>query len=171
MSNDTPPESSSQPAPTPTPAPAPAAAPPFDALFTLLTNTTTGSTVHPTVQYLFADDDTSVLSAPPPRALVVDLAPSPDGTRWSVAWASSLSPDFALTSCRTAVQHDDDDKSPVLRLEGVEREPVQPASLPGEASSALADEFRRRIAVLGKVVAEGGKRRQLAGRGDEQPPA
>ncbi|KAK2601661.1 hypothetical protein QQS21_004812 [Conoideocrella luteorostrata] len=174
---------------------APSYPPPFEPFFTLLTNTTTGSTIHPRVQYLFSDDDTSILANNPDRdpdhrALVVDLAPAPDNTSWSVSWASSLSPDFALTSSHVAVQHDDnnnDDKSTMLRLEGVERDAVEssrggsrggsrPASLPSSASGAalgtpgapgrvdldsLAEEFKRRLGVLKKVVGESEKRRQI----------
>lgn len=61
----------------------------------------------------------------------------------------------------------------MLRVEGVEREPVEmrPDSLPSSGSGAiggedvdvLADDFRRRMGVLKKVVDEGEKRRALVG--------
>lgn len=173
-------------------------APPFEPLFTLLTNTTTGSTVHPRVQYLFSDDDTSILSNPPleddnngsgegdggggdaqglHRTVVVDLVPTADNTGWAVSWASSLSPSFAITNSDLGVQQGDGgdgDGSLMLRLEGVDREPVEfrPDSLPSSGSGALgrddvdslADEFRRRMGVLKKVVGESEKRRDALAR-------
>lgn len=163
------------------------ASPAFEPLFTLLTNVTTGATIHPHVQYLFSDDDTSVLSQPSDdpdhRTLVVDLVPS--GNTWSIQWASSLNPDFAITSSQLAVQRNDDpdgDSSTMLRLEGVEREPLdlsggsRPNSLPSSGSGAigredvdsLAREFKRRAGVLKKVVGEGEKRRDLIARQGSQ---
>ncbi|KAG5946530.1 hypothetical protein E4U60_003987 [Claviceps pazoutovae] len=180
--------------------------PPLEPFFTLLTNTTTGTTIHPRVQYLFSDDDLSALvtnqppssslsassSLPPStRPLIVDLVPTPDNTSWTVSWASSLTPEFALTSSCITVQPDSknsyndvdnkethtaaaaaaEDKSTMLRLEGVERDPPcasRPGSPPGSESGAtlgkedveaLAEEFRRRFAVLRKVVGESEKRR------------
>ncbi|KAG6032167.1 hypothetical protein E4U40_006528 [Claviceps sp. LM458 group G5] len=180
--------------------------PPLEPFFTLLTNTTTGTTIHPRVQYLFSDDDLSALltnqppssslsassSLPPStRPLIVDLVPTPDNTSWTVSWASSLTPEFALTSSCIAVQPDSshsyndgdnkethtaaaaavEDKSTMLRLEGVERDlpcASRPGSPPGSGSGAtlgkedveaLAEEFRRRFAVLRKVVGESEKRR------------
>ncbi|KAG6298906.1 hypothetical protein E4U09_000439 [Claviceps aff. purpurea] len=191
--------------PPPLPPPPP---PPLEPFFTLLTNTTTGTTIHPRVQYLFSDDDLSALvtnqppssslsassSLPPStRPLIVDLVPTPDNTSWTVSWASSLTPEFALTSSCITVQPDSknsyndednkethtaaaaaaEDKSTMLRLEGVEREPPcasRPGSPPGSGSGAtlgkedveaLAEEFRRRFAVLRKVVGESEKRRVI----------
>ncbi|KAJ6443017.1 Protein-lysine N-methyltransferase EFM2 [Purpureocillium lavendulum] len=185
--------------------------PPLEPLFTLLTNTTSNTTVHPRVQYIFSDDDPSALSnpdaqpagagpasnapgdgtaatGPQHRTIVVDLAPAPDNSRWTVAWASSMSPDFAVTGSDMALQQSgagdgasDGSGAPVLRLEGVEREPVDPRggdSLPGSSSGSatvgredvegLADEFRRRMGVLRKVVGEGERRREaVAKRHDE----
>lgn len=66
-----------------------------------------------------------------------------------------------------------EDKSTMLRLEGVERDPPcasRPGSPPGSGSGAtlgkedveaLAEEFRRRFAVLRKVVGESEKRRVI----------
>lgn len=148
--------------------------PPLEPLFTLLTNATTNTTVHPRVQYLFADDDSLPLSDPPPpmdrdgrprRAVVVDLAPSADGARWTVAGAASLNRDFAVTASRLAPPAPAPDDAPpaggpVLRVEGVDREPVDAAPPPRpDNTDALADEFRRRMAVLRKVVAEADRRR------------
>ncbi|KAG5974066.1 hypothetical protein E4U55_000127 [Claviceps digitariae] len=193
---------------TPPPPPPP---PPLEPFFTLVTNTTTASTIHPRVQYLFSDDDLSALVANQPsssslsspsstRPLIVDLVPTSDNTSWTVSWASSLSPDFALTSSCITVQPDNGgggngndnendihkDSSTTLRLEGVERDPPdvsRPAgSLPSSGSGtalgredvdALADEFRRRIAVLRKVVGEGEKRRLIIeeAQGQAQAPS
>ncbi|KAH6608939.1 hypothetical protein Trco_002285 [Trichoderma cornu-damae] len=174
--------------------------PPFEPIFTLLTNATTNTTVHPRVHYLFSDDDASaVLTAPPSgplhRALVVDLAPpaAPDG-RWTVSSASSLTPDFAVTASRLSLQQhgngsgngsgngngsgsgsetDAGSTSVMLRVEGVEREAVDsaPSSLPGSGSGIvarddvelLADDFKRRMAVLRKVVDQGRRRRDAPG--------
>lgn len=154
--------------------------PPFEPLFTLLTNSTTGATIHPQVQYLFSDDDTSILSSanddPDHRTVVVDLASTEQNT-WSVQYASSLSPDFAITSSQLATQQNDGDTSTMLRLEGVERETLdtsggsRPGSLPSSGSGALgrdavelADEFKRRMGVLKKVVGESERRRGIVER-------
>ncbi|KAI8719293.1 hypothetical protein NCS52_00709800 [Fusarium sp. LHS14.1] len=161
--------------------------PPFEPLFTLLTNSTTNITVHPRIHYLFSDDDPSVLASPAvDRALVVDLVPAPEGdsSRWAVSWAASLTPDFAVTKSNVAVQQsegDDDARNGgalMLRVEGVEREPVEmrPDSLPSSGSGAiggedvdvLAEDFRRRMGVLKKVVDEGEKRRALVGQEHEE---
>ncbi|KAM0440842.1 hypothetical protein ACHAPT_000143 [Fusarium lateritium] len=163
--------------------------PPFEPLFALLTNSTTNTTVHPRIHYLFSDDDPSVLATPAvDRALVVDLVPAPEGdsSRWAVSWAASLTPDFAVTTSSVAVQQqseaDDDGRSNggslMLRVQGVEREPVEmrPDSLPSSGSGAiggedvdvLAEDFRRRMGVLKKVVDEGEKRRALVGQQQQQ---
>ncbi|KYK54615.1 uncharacterized protein DCS_06575 [Drechmeria coniospora] len=158
--------------------------PPFEPLFTLLTNVTTNATVHPRVQYLFSDDDTSVLSNAPPagqRAVVVDLAPSADNARWAVSSTSSLTSDFAITGSRISGPSADGGDAPdsgasaaTLRVEGVEREPVDPRSdgSPGGSAGtvaagredmvALSDDFRRRMDVLRSVVGEGEKRREAS---------
>ncbi|KAL4730139.1 hypothetical protein ACLX1H_002170 [Fusarium chlamydosporum] len=159
--------------------------PSFEPLFTLLTNSTTNTTVHPRIHYLFSDDDHSILSTPTQdpshRALVVDLAPAPEGSpnRWAVSWASSLTPDFAVTESSVAVQQSEGDENggAMLRVEGVEREPVEtrPDSLPGSGSGAiggedvdvLAEDFRRRMGVLKKVVDESEKRRAVMGQHEQ----
>ncbi|KAJ4003280.1 hypothetical protein NW752_012226 [Fusarium irregulare] len=162
--------------------------PSFEPLFTLLTNSTTNTTVHPRIHYLFSDDDHSILSTPvqdpSQRALVVDLAPAPEGSasRWAVSWASSLTPDFAVTESSVAVQQSEGDETggAMLRVEGVEREPVEarPDSLPGSGSGAiggedvdvLAEDFKRRMGVLKKVVDEGERRRAAMGQQEETQP-
>ncbi|KAF4970512.1 hypothetical protein FSARC_2480 [Fusarium sarcochroum] len=162
--------------------------PPFEPLFTLLTNSTTNTTVHPRIHYLFSDDDPSILATstedPSHRALVVDLAPAPEGasSRWDVSWAASLTPDFAVTESSVAVQQSEGDESGgagalMLRVEGVEREPVEirSDSLPSSGSGAiggedvdvLAEDFRRRMGVLKKVVDEGEKRRVVVEQHEE----
>ncbi|KAF9770545.1 hypothetical protein IL306_011896 [Fusarium sp. DS 682] len=162
--------------------------PPFEPLFTLLTNSTTNTTVHPRVHYVFSDDDPSILSAsaqdPSHRPLVVELAPAPEGdsSRWTVSWAASLTPDFAVTNSSVAVQQSEGEESGgagslMLRVEGVEREPVEmrPDSLPSSGSGAiggedvdvLAEDFRRRMGVLKKVVDEAEKRRVVVVQDEE----
>ncbi|KAL7945148.1 hypothetical protein V8C42DRAFT_71544 [Trichoderma barbatum] len=167
--------------------------PPFEPIFTLLTNNTTNTTVHPRVHYLFSDDDASaVLTAPQTdpshRALVVDLAPpaAPNG-KWTVSWASSLTPGFAITASQLSLQQHGSGSegndaeaastSVVLRVEGVEREPVasRPNSLPSSGSGIvgrenvehLTEEFKRRMGVLKKVVDEGERRKEALGRLNE----
>ncbi|KAG5967842.1 hypothetical protein E4U58_002076 [Claviceps cyperi] len=137
----------------------------------------------------------SASSSLPPftRPLIVDLVPTPDNTSWTVSWASSLTSEFALTSSCITVQPDSnnsyydegnkethvataaaaEDKSTMLRLEGVERDPPcasRPGSPPGSGSGAtlgkenveaLAEEFRRRFVALRKVVGESEKRRVI----------
>ncbi|KAM0248252.1 hypothetical protein ACHAQJ_009541 [Trichoderma viride] len=135
--------------------------PPFEPIFTLLTNNTTNTTVHPRVHYLFSDDDASaVLTAPQTdpshRALIVDLAPpaAPNG-KWTVSWASSLTPDFAVTASQLSLQQHGSgggggssggagggdgeteaeaaSTSVMLRVEGVEREAVVDTTKPNNS--------------------------------------
>ncbi|KAM7191119.1 hypothetical protein V8F20_009437 [Naviculisporaceae sp. PSN 640] len=106
----------------------------FSPLFALLSTSDHPSqrqTVHhPTVHYIFADDDPESLSAalrqhslaldevkadehsdrvrPSDRAILLDMAPTSDGTGLEVAWASSLTPDWAVVSAQ------------VSRMEGAE---------------------------------------------------
>ncbi|KAI0895565.1 hypothetical protein F4806DRAFT_497133 [Annulohypoxylon nitens] len=87
--------------------------PPFAPIFTLINNTSTRTTHHPHVRYIFSDDDPDVLtralaeldtgvdesssdpSLQPSRAMILDLAPDSNGG-YSVAWASSLSASWAV---------------------------------------------------------------------------
>ncbi|KAI1077628.1 hypothetical protein F5B20DRAFT_550826 [Whalleya microplaca] len=112
--------------------------PTFAPLFALVSNTTTRTTHHPHVRYIFSDDDPDILtreladlvdadpslspnpgtsasasSLHPPhshshhprpgqgyrhnhRAMLLDLAPAGSGAGYDVAWASSLSPSWAV---------------------------------------------------------------------------
>ncbi|KAH9892058.1 hypothetical protein F4778DRAFT_321722 [Xylariomycetidae sp. FL2044] len=86
--------------------------PPFAPIFTLVNNTSTRTTHHPHVRYIFSDDDPDLLtqalaehdtgiddsSSDPAlanRAMILDLEPNREGG-YSVAWASSLSPSWAV---------------------------------------------------------------------------
>ncbi|KAK0713878.1 hypothetical protein B0T26DRAFT_651266 [Lasiosphaeria miniovina] len=123
---------SPQPAPAPEglgdPAPlssSPPSQPSFTPIFTLLASSTHPSqrqtTHHPTVHYIFADDDADDLTAAlahhhragswgdredagsdsgRDRAILLDMAPAIEGPGFEVVWASSLSPDWAVVSAR-----------------------------------------------------------------------
>ncbi|KAI0160565.1 hypothetical protein GGR57DRAFT_499246 [Xylariaceae sp. FL1272] len=85
--------------------------PPFAPIFTLVDNTSTRTTHHPHVRYIFSDDDPDILthalaecdihntggdeSDPANRAMILDLQ-SDDQGGYSVAWSSSLSPSWAV---------------------------------------------------------------------------
>ncbi|KAK0610415.1 hypothetical protein B0T17DRAFT_620894 [Bombardia bombarda] len=121
--------------------------PPFTPLFTLLTSNTHPShrqtTYHPTVHYIFADDDPDLMTAAlaqhiedndnqNERAVVLDMAPTPDGAGLEVAWASSLSPDWAVVSASVSHMKDNDGAAErsyslpgtlVLKIDGVSIEP------------------------------------------------
>ncbi|KAI0975428.1 hypothetical protein F4678DRAFT_325362 [Xylaria arbuscula] len=91
--------------------------PPFAPVFTLVDNTSTRSTHHPHVRYIFSDDDPDILTqalaeceradvdgsgsglAPANRAMILDLAPDDDG-HYNVSWASSLSPSWAVLNAQ-----------------------------------------------------------------------
>lgn len=163
--------------------------PPFEPVFALLTNNTTNTTVHPRVHYVFSDEDVAPLDAasdgdPSHRPIVVDLVPNEANDGWKVSWASSLSPDFAVTATELSKQQQgsgDAEADPstgtlMLHIDGVTREPIdtrfdpdnsQPTS--GSASGAigkdeaenLADEFRRRMAGM-KTVVDAGQQRRVA---------
>lgn len=190
--------------------------PPFEPIFALLTNTTTSTTVHPRVHYIFSDDDVSIPTDPVHdaddgsghRGLVVDLEPTPTNDAWAVSCASSLGAEFAVTAAELAKQQSEGDSGGgggggggtgdeannpysgqggpagtlLLRVEGVSRDPVDlrssqaigSGSLPSSGSGSganiesLADEFRRRMGVLKKVVGEGEKRRANAAQLQQQ---
>ncbi|KAK3322059.1 hypothetical protein B0H66DRAFT_187093 [Apodospora peruviana] len=134
----------------------------FTPPFTLITSSNHPSqrqtTHHPTVHYIFADDDPEVLTAalaqhhrqtdqdetdeqassihPNDRAVVLDMVPMSDGTSLEVAWASSLSPDWAIVSASVshveggeagpgtpAGGHNGNPGGLVLKIEGVSIEP------------------------------------------------
>ncbi|KAI0400797.1 hypothetical protein F4802DRAFT_601688 [Xylaria palmicola] len=91
--------------------------PPFAPIFALVDNASTRATHHPHVRYIFSDDDPDLLtqalaecehtyadesasdSALANRAIILDLAPNEDGN-YSVAWASSLSPSWAVLNAQ-----------------------------------------------------------------------
>ncbi|KAK2021455.1 hypothetical protein LX32DRAFT_687768 [Colletotrichum zoysiae] len=116
--------------------------------FTLVSNATTDSTHHPTVKYIFLDDDPDTLTAalaarhaanqaaPTPsastskpaaaaavadRAVLLDVVPGPDG-QWTVASAASLSADFAVTDASIARHDGGKEGGLFLKIEGVESE-------------------------------------------------
>ncbi|KAK3346206.1 hypothetical protein B0T25DRAFT_571355 [Lasiosphaeria hispida] len=130
--------------------------PTFAPLFALLTSTTPPShrqtTHHPTLHYIFADDDPELLTAalarhhhggaeieggsnlerrntPRECAIILDLVPTADGAGLEVAWASSLSPDWAVVSARVSrmegvdgaqpTSHSDSFAALMLTIEGV----------------------------------------------------
>lgn len=163
----------------------------FEPVFALITNTTTNATVHPRVHYVFSDDDTSALIAaasnddPSNRSLIVDLAPNDSSNGWQVEWSSSFSPDFAITATELSRQQqgngDNDNDAAngtlMLRVEGMTREPVDSRfdpdnSLPSSSSGSgalgkeevdgLAEEFRRRMGTMKKVVIAGEQRQNVA---------
>ncbi|KAI1326156.1 hypothetical protein F5Y16DRAFT_238646 [Xylariaceae sp. FL0255] len=93
--------------------------PSFAPIFTLIDNTSTRTTHHPRVRYIFSDDDPDILThalaecddtnnanadaasgssaeaSNNNRAMILDLATDDDGN-YSVAWSSSLSPSWAV---------------------------------------------------------------------------
>ncbi|KAL2890849.1 anaphase-promoting complex subunit 11 [Ceratocystis lukuohia] len=84
---------------------------PFDPPLTLVTNTSTGTTYHPQVYYIFSDDEPDTLTHALQlannrnpglydRAVIVDLQPSDADTGWTVAAASSITADWAVTSAQ-----------------------------------------------------------------------
>ncbi|OLN86831.1 Anaphase-promoting complex subunit 11 [Colletotrichum chlorophyti] len=115
--------------------------------FTLISNATTNTTHHPTVKYVFLDDDPDTLTAalaahhaanqaptpsssrtgaaknthPANRALLLDVVPGLDG-QWQVSSAASLSAEFAVTDARIARQEGEKEGGLVLMIEGVENE-------------------------------------------------
>ncbi|KAK4229242.1 hypothetical protein QBC38DRAFT_453470 [Podospora fimiseda] len=118
--------------------------PTFSPLFALLTSTshsTNQQTIHhPTVRYIFEDDDPEELTAElarhhrnqgpegedsgefVDRAVILDMDRTADGTGFKVAWASSLSPDWAVTSANVSTMEggvDGTGAAFVLKIEGV----------------------------------------------------
>jgi hypothetical protein len=166
----------------------------FSPLFTLVNNSTIHSTHHPRVHYIFSDDDPEVLSralaqhqsdeaselagANKDRAVVLDLAPTAEGG-WEVAWASSLSSDWAVVDARVSRMEEGDegnrlpaadntDGGLMLKIEGVEKEAASvppeidlPSSGSGtqvvgrEDYNQLLGEFEKRMGVIRRVVAAG----------------
>ncbi|KAH6847034.1 hypothetical protein B0I37DRAFT_136897 [Chaetomium sp. MPI-CAGE-AT-0009] len=163
-------------APSPPPPPKPAQQqqqPPFSPVFALLSSTSHTSnrqTIHhPTVHYIFADDDPERLTAalahhhgaaaaaaayddggggdvPPDRGVLLDLEPTADGAGYEVAWASSLTADWAATSARVSrMEEGGVGGAPVLpglggnlvlKIEGVSLEPAAAAAAAGPLGKA-----------------------------------
>lgn len=91
--------------------------PPFAPIYTLVTNTSTRTTHHPHVHYIFNDDDPDILSqalaqqhglnvdestSDPKshnRAVLLDVEPDAEGG-YKVSWASSLSPSWAVVDAQ-----------------------------------------------------------------------
>lgn len=138
------------------PPPAQPTQPSFAPLFTLVASTSHPSNrqtiQYPTVHYVFADDDPEILTAalahhhgsafpdnddenerdnPPDRAVLLDMEPTADGSSVDVTWASSLTPDWAVTSARVSRMEAGSGGgvavgpggSHVLKIEGVSLEP------------------------------------------------
>ncbi|GAP85447.1 hypothetical protein SAMD00023353_1000590 [Rosellinia necatrix] len=175
--------------------------PPFAPVFTLINNASTGTTHHPHVRYVFSDDDPDVLtrslaecehtyadesssgSAPANRAMILDLAPNDDGN-YSVAWASSLSPSWAVLNAELSqisppssdAGHNSDsgagDASTnknsrpdrlMLRIEGIE------TSAPSSSSEMrISDEASRHRPTSASGSGSGQRERERAGEGDDQ---
>lgn len=101
-------------------------------------------------------DDTGVQggssSRPADRGVILDMEPSPDGLGYEVTWASSLTPDWAVTSAQVNQIEGDAGSGGrggvgvtglggnlVLRVEGVSLEPESSTSLPVKASTSEVD--------------------------------
>ena len=143
------------------------------------------TTHHPTIHYIFADDDPETLSTalaqhsldadedepdeqpdsvrPGDRAIILDMAPTSDGTGLEVAWASSLSPDWAVVSAQVSrMEGRDGGNTPaaennpalMLKIEGVGIEPS-----PGT------------IVPWGKTPSPEAELQSSGGSGSRQPPA
>ncbi|WQF87551.1 hypothetical protein CDEST_12565 [Colletotrichum destructivum] len=136
--------------------------------FTLVSNSTANSTHHPTVKYIFLDDDPDTLttalaahhsanqiptpsastskpgsakapaSNPANRAVLIDVVPGADG-QWKVSSAASLSADFAVTDASIARQEGEREGGLVLKIDGVENE-----SGGGGSGAAIGDRDRDR---------------------------
>ncbi|KAK5659288.1 hypothetical protein OQA88_1381 [Cercophora sp. LCS_1] len=167
-------------------------------VFALISSSTPPATrqniSHPTVHYIFADDDPELWTEAlaqhhraggaddaevSERAIVLDMVPADNELGFAVASASSLSPDWAVTSAELsrmgglAAAHGDGPGALMLRIEGVSAEVSEGPSPEGELQSSgasggkekkmeeyasLVAEFERRMGVLKKVVDKGGER-------------
>ncbi|KAI1748372.1 hypothetical protein F4782DRAFT_360658 [Xylaria castorea] len=172
----------------------------FAPVFTLVNNASTRTTHHPHVRYIFNDDDPDILtqalaecehtntdqSDSDPvltnRAMILDLAPNDDGG-YSVAWASSLSPSWAVLDAQLSqisppssdAGHssgsgagdtgNDKNNRPdrlMLRIEGVE------TSAPSSSSELrISDEASRQRPGSGSGSGSGQRERERAGEGDD----
>jgi len=146
----------------------------FKPLFSLVTTSTHPShrqtTQHPIIHYVFADDDPELLtealaqhhrggdelegeyndrSNPRERAVVLDITPTEHGPGYEVAWASSLSPDWAVVSSSVGrmedingtlvAAHGDSQGALMLKIEGVS---VEPSSAPSGKTSTPEGELQ-----------------------------
>lgn len=125
--------------------------PSFSPIFALVTSSTYPSqrptTHHPTIHYIFADDDPELLTEalarhhdpdsdpdsdqtrPRERAIVLDMVPTDDGLGFDVGSANSLSSDWAVVNAHVsrmegvdgalAGPHGDGRGAPILHIEGV----------------------------------------------------
>ncbi|KAI2638533.1 hypothetical protein GGS21DRAFT_445102 [Xylaria nigripes] len=137
--------------------------PPFAPIFTLVENASARTTHHPHVRYIFSDDDPDIwtralaeceesyapesgsVPASANRAVLLDLTRSDDGG-YSVSWASSLSPSWAVLNAQLSQisppsseaghsggsgeagpNHSCADRL-MLRIEGIETSPVASSS-------------------------------------------
>ncbi|KAI5921093.1 hypothetical protein F4810DRAFT_712913 [Camillea tinctor] len=170
--------------------------PPFAPIFTLVNDTSNRSTHHPhLVRYIFSDDDPDILtqalaeyntaidaSAHGPsthRAMILDLAPNSEGG-YSVEWASSLSPSWAVLNAEvsqissssdggndTAAGGDGESSNRpdrlMLRIEGVESGLVRP-----EGDLRISGEASRNISGSASVSGSGsGQRDRDRGEGED----
>ncbi|KAK4153367.1 hypothetical protein C8A00DRAFT_43726 [Chaetomidium leptoderma] len=192
--------------------------PTFSPVFTLLSSTSHSSnrqtTHHPTVHYIFADDDPEILTAAlahhqgvayddsgdeggqsdsPDRGVLLDMEPTADGSGLEVAWASSLTPDWAATSAHLSRMEGGNGAAAaelganlVLKIEGVSIEPSSgplgkaptpetemqssggSAGLPQEEYADLLHDFEKRMSTLRKVVEAGAARQRALGDGGGQ---
>lgn len=187
----------------------------FAPLFTFLTSTRQDGdqqTIHyPTVRYIFADDDPEILTAElaqhhrsydgegeegdwenssSDRAVIIDMERTLDGTGLEVAWASSLSPDWAVTSAQVSAMQSGNGETNgglMLRIDGVSLEqssvppsPVDQAFNPesSEATTArqqhdqqaqptgmeyedLLVQFERRMEILRRVAEASAERQRI----------
>jgi hypothetical protein len=173
------------------------------------------------VHYVFADDDPETLTAalaqhhhglyentgdddesngPSDRAIILDMESTADSSDLEVAWASSLSPDWAVTSARVSRIEGGDGRvragpsgGLVLKIEGVGIEPSSgplgktpspEAELQSSGGSAgrqqpvpsaeeyadLLQDFEKRMVILRKVVEAGAARQRALGDEGEQFP-
>ncbi|EPE04673.1 hypothetical protein F503_06222 [Ophiostoma piceae UAMH 11346] len=137
--------------------PAPTLTPFYTIISDVTPSSSASDTYYPRVRYVFSDDDLDIisgaLSTPPAsqsrpveprhgppspahrigsglhgRSILLDLAPAADGRGYTVAWASSLSPDWAVVGTRlqplesvsaSGVTDDDDGRTIVLNIEGL----------------------------------------------------
>ena len=128
------------------------------------------TTHHPILHYVFADDDPDLLTEAlaqhhhggahadveneggnnlRERAVVLDIIPADHGPGYEVAWASSLSPDWAVVSTSIsrmgdangalAAAHGDGHGALVLTVEGVSVEPSLTMAPPAKTPSPEAE--------------------------------